>query len=73
MIIWRVKSSCTSIASEELGTHRDLLVDEGGGGGEEQVGVRAAHPDPDWIRIQLGQWIRMNPDPDPGGQNDPQK
>jgi hypothetical protein len=27
--------------------------------------------DPDWIRIQSGQWIRKrirNPDPDPGGQ-----
>jgi hypothetical protein len=33
-------------------------------------------PDTDWIRIQSGQWIRIrirNPDPDPGGQNDPQK
>jgi hypothetical protein len=33
---------------------------------------------PDWIRIQSGQWIWSririrNPDPDPGGQNDPQK
>jgi hypothetical protein len=27
------------------------------------------YPDPDWIRIQSGQWIRIrNPDPDPGGQ-----
>jgi hypothetical protein len=26
-------------------------------------------PDPDWIRIQSGLWIRIrNPDPDPGGQ-----
>ena len=26
-------------------------------------------PDPDWIRIQSGQWIRIrNPDPEPGGQ-----
>jgi len=27
--------------------------------------------DPDWIRIQLNQWIWIriwNPDPDPGGQ-----
>jgi hypothetical protein len=25
--------------------------------------------DPDWIRIQSGQWIRIrDPDPDPGGQ-----
>ncbi len=27
--------------------------------------------DPDWIRIQSDQWIRIrirNPDPDPGGQ-----
>ncbi len=35
-------------------------------------------PDPDWIRIQSSQWIRIrirNPDSDPdtGGQNDPQK
>ncbi len=32
---------------------------------------RVADPDPDWIRIQSGQWIRIrirNPDPDPGGQ-----
>jgi hypothetical protein len=27
------------------------------------------YPDPDWIRIQSGQWIRIQrPDPDPGGQ-----
>jgi hypothetical protein len=31
------------------------------------------HPDPNWIRIQSGQWIRIririrNPVPDPGGQ-----
>jgi hypothetical protein len=26
-------------------------------------------PNPDWIRIQSGQWIRIrNPDPDPEGQ-----
>jgi hypothetical protein len=28
--------------------------------------------DPNWIRIQSGQWIRIrirNPDPDSGGQN----
>ncbi len=30
--------------------------------------------DPDWIRIQSGQWIRIrNPDPDPGGQKWPTK
>jgi hypothetical protein len=32
--------------------------------------------DPDWIRIQSGQWIRIrirNPDPDPGGQKLPTK
>jgi len=41
---------------------------------------RVADPDPyldpDWIRIQSGKWIRIrirNPDPDPGGKNDPQK
>jgi hypothetical protein len=31
---------------------------------------RVADPDPSWIRIQSGQWIRIrirNPDPDPGG------
>jgi hypothetical protein len=43
-----------------------------------QVGYRqgVAYPDPCWIRIQSGQWIRIrirNPDPDPGGQNYPQK
>ncbi len=33
--------------------------------------IRVSDPDPDWIRIQSGQWIRIrirNPDPDPGGQ-----
>ncbi len=30
---------------------------------------RVVDPDPDWIRIQSGLWIRIrNPDPDPGGQ-----
>jgi hypothetical protein len=29
--------------------------------------VSGPDPDPYWIRIQSGQWIR-NPDPDPGGQ-----
>jgi hypothetical protein len=32
---------------------------------------RVKDPDPNWIRIQSGQWIRIrirNPDPDPGGQ-----
>ncbi len=34
------------------------------------------NPDLDWIRIQLGPWIRVkiriaNPDPDPGGQKEP--
>ncbi len=33
-------------------------------------------PDPGWIRIQSGQWIRIrirnpDPDPDPGGQKCP--
>jgi hypothetical protein len=30
-----------------------------------------SNPDPDWLRIQSGQWIRIrirNPDPGPGGQ-----
>jgi hypothetical protein len=39
-----------------------------GGGGEDG---RVSDPDPYWIRIQSGQWIRIrirNPDPDPGGQ-----
>jgi hypothetical protein len=31
--------------------------------------TRVVDPDPDWIRIQSGLWIRIrNPDPDPGGQ-----
>jgi hypothetical protein len=33
-------------------------------------------PDPYWIRIQSGLWIRIrirNPDPDPGGQKRPTK
>jgi hypothetical protein len=32
---------------------------------------RVADPDPNWIRIQSGHWIRIrirNPGPDPGGQ-----
>jgi hypothetical protein len=32
--------------------------------------------DPDWTRIQLGQWVRnriRNPDPDPGEQKRPNK
>jgi hypothetical protein len=38
--------------------------------------ARVADPDPNWIRIQSGQWIRIriqDPDPDPGGQKLPQK
>jgi cell shape-determining protein MreC len=35
-----------------------------------QVLTGVADPDPDWIRIQSGQWIRIR-NPDPGGQNDP--
>jgi hypothetical protein len=37
---------------------------------------RVADPDPDWIRIQSGQWIRIrirNPDPYTGGQKRPSK
>jgi hypothetical protein len=32
------------------------------------MGVEGSVSDPDWIRIQAGQWIRIrirNPDPDP--------
>ncbi len=33
---------------------------------------RVSDLDPDWIRIQSGQWIRIRiPDPDPGGQKWP--
>jgi len=36
------------------------------------VPSRVPDPDPDWIRIQSGQWIRIrNPDPDSGGQKWP--
>jgi hypothetical protein len=38
--------------------------------------TRVADPDPDSIRIQSGQWIRIwirNLDPDPGGQKFPTK
>ncbi len=34
-------------------------------------GPESMYPDPDWIRIQSDQWIRIrirHPDPDPGGQ-----
>jgi hypothetical protein len=35
---------------------------------------RASDRNPDWFRIQSGQWIRMqNPNPDPGRKNDPEK
>jgi hypothetical protein len=30
--------------------------------------IRVADPDPDWIRIESGQWIRIQE-----GKNDPQK
>ncbi len=37
-------------------------------------GGKVADPDPNWIRIQSGQWIRIrNPDLDPGGKNDPKR
>ncbi len=38
--------------------------------GEQSAPVgRVADPDPDWIRIQLGRWIRIRiRNPDPGGQ-----
>jgi hypothetical protein len=41
--------------------------------GQQLVKVRVSDPDPDWIRIHSGQWIRIrnhiwNPDLDPGGQ-----
>jgi len=33
------------------------------------VNFRVTDPEPNWIRIQSDQWIRIrNPDPDPGGQ-----
>jgi hypothetical protein len=38
--------------------------------GSGRVLGRVADPDPNWIRIQSVQWIRIrigNPDPDPGG------
>ncbi len=45
-------------------------------GGTRWLAARVADPDPNWIRIQSGQWIRIrirNPDPDPGGQKWPTK
>jgi hypothetical protein len=36
---------------------------------KSRYGISSRVSDPDWIRIQLGPWIRIrNPDPDPGGQ-----
>ncbi len=38
--------------------------------------IKVSDPDPYWIRIQSGQWIRIrirNLYPDPGEKNDPQK
>jgi hypothetical protein len=38
---------------------------------KSSVSRSVSNPDPDWVRIQSGQWIRIrirNPDPDPGGQ-----
>jgi hypothetical protein len=45
---------------------------------EQKNQVLSSVSDPDWIRIQSGQWIRIririrNPDPDPGGQKWPTK
>ncbi len=36
--------------------------------------TRVVDPDPDWIPIQSGQWIRIrNSDPDPGGHKSRKK
>jgi hypothetical protein len=43
---------------------------------EGRMGKDSRVSDPDGIRIQSGQWIRIhirNPDPDPGGQKLPTK
>ncbi len=40
--------------------------------GERWVISSVLNPDPDWTRIQPGQWIR-NTDSDPEGKNDKQK
>jgi hypothetical protein len=37
----------------------------------DELTVRVVDPDPDWIRIKWGAWIRnriQNPDPDPGAR-----
>ncbi len=42
----------------------------------QYTGTSVSHPDPDWIQIQSGPWIRIricNTDPDPGGQKLPKK
>jgi hypothetical protein len=47
------------------------LVSENRQGGNGGYYPRVSYSDPGWIRIQLGQWIRIrtrNQDPDPGGQ-----
>jgi hypothetical protein len=57
------------LASERLPTKR---AESGAGSVSESTDLRrVSDPDPDWIRIQSGPWIRIrirNPDPDPGGQ-----
>jgi hypothetical protein len=45
-------------------------------GPDRPIKISVSDPDPYWIRIQSGQWIRIrirNPDPDPGGQKLPTK
>ncbi len=36
----------------------------------DEIRVADPYPDPDWIQIQLGQWIRIRIQE---GKNDPQK
>jgi hypothetical protein len=54
-----------SWTQENLGVRKPKKADKGG------YYPRVSYPDPDWIRIQSGQWILIrirNSDPDPGGQ-----
>jgi hypothetical protein len=63
----------------DLAKHRNVAFLKASQSFKLQVGQTSVS-DPDWIRIQSGQWIRirirnpdLDPDPDPEGQNDSQK
>jgi hypothetical protein len=63
-LVLHVEECQTRLGSIVVGHHHTSIHLRG-------VTARVADPDPDWIRIQSGLWIRIrirNPDPYPGGQ-----